>query len=192
MKTKEQSVFLDSNRRVQNLVLDAILAALGVVLMLMLRVPLVPAAPWMLYEMGDIPAMIGGLLLGPGHGLLILAVICIVQMVTPNSSGFYGLLMHFLASGILVVLPALFWKRRQTSPSLISGLVLAALLMTALMIPLNLLITPLFLGVPVEAVTGMILPILLPFNMIKGLLNGLGTFLVFHGIRRIARKYNQR
>lgn len=182
MRVKNQEYILRPEQRVLRLALDGVLAALGVVLMLLIRVPLIPAAPWMLYDGGDIPAMVGSLIVGPWHGLLILAVICIVQLVTPNSSGFYGLLMHFLASGVLVLLPAIVWKKKQTQKSLIISLLLAAVLLTAVMVPLNLVITPLFLGVPVEEVVKMIVPILLPFNFIKGLINAAATYIVFRGI----------
>jgi riboflavin transporter FmnP len=189
MNVTQKPVSLARNEKVHSLALDGILAALGVVLMLLVRVPLLPAAPWLIYDMGDIPAMIGGLILGPAHGLLILAVVCIVQMVTPVSSGLYGLIMHFVASGILVLIPALMWKMKKSQPMLVVSLLLAAAAMTAIMIPLNLVVTPIFLGVTVDEVMPMILPILLPFNAIKGLINAIATFIVFQSVKGLARKY---
>ena len=56
------------------------------------------------------------------------------------------------------------------------------------MIGWNLIITPIYLGVPVEAVIGMILPILLPFNLLKAGINALITFLVYKPIARFLHK----
>ena len=41
------------------------LAALSVVLVMLVRFPLFPAAPFLMYDMADIPVLIGGMLLGP-------------------------------------------------------------------------------------------------------------------------------
>ena len=188
MKVKQETFPLDNSSSVKRLALDGVMAALGVVLMLLVRFPLIPAAPWMLYDGGDIPAIVGALIVGPWHGLLILAVICLVQLLTPNSSGFYGLLMHFLASGLMVFLPAFVWRRRGTQKALIISLIAAALLMTAVMIPLNLLIAPLFLGTSLDDVIKMIVPILIPFNLVKGLINIAASYLIFRGIQGIVRK----
>lgn len=187
VKQENSGLGLSNRAKVRRIALDGVMAALGVVLMLLIRFPLVPAAPYMLYDGGDIPAMVGAMMVGPWHGLLILGVICLVQMVTPNSSGFYGLLMHFLASGVLVFIPAFVWKRRQSQKSLVAALLVSVLLMTALMIPLNLLVTPLFLGVGIDEVMKMIVPILLPFNLVKGLLNAVATYLIYRGLRGLMK-----
>lgn len=189
MNVNQKSLSLRNTFSVSKLALDGVLAALGVVLMLLVRFPLVPAAPWMLYDMGDLPAIIGGLIAGPVHGLLILLVVCLIQLLTPNASGFYGFLMHFVASGILVLIPSLVWRKSQKQSTLVVSLIVAALAMTAVMIPMNLWITPLFAGVPYQAVVDMIVPILLPFNLIKGLINTLGSFLIFQGVKGVAKKH---
>jgi riboflavin transporter FmnP len=180
---------LDKAQKTKNvrlLALDGLMAALGVLLMFVLRVPLFPGvAPWLIYEMGDVPAIIAGLMAGPAHGLLVLLVICLVQLVTPMASGIYGLFMHFLASGLLVLIPALLWKRKKTNLNLILGLVLGSVAMTLIMIPMNLIITPLFTNAPVEAVKALLLPAIIPFNLIKACLNSVISFVVFLALKRV-------
>jgi len=51
--------------------------------------------------------------------------------------------------------------------------------MTAAMIPANLLITPHFMGVPVEAVVAMLPTVILPFNLIKVAIDGVVVFLLY-------------
>ncbi|WP_304423299.1 hypothetical protein [Faecalibaculum rodentium] len=50
--------------------------------------------------------------------------------------------------------------------------------MSGVMLLWNWLITPVYMGYPREAVAGLLLPVFLPFNLLKAGLNGLGTFLI--------------
>ena len=47
------------------------------------------------------------------------------------------------------------------------------------MVIANLLVTPLYLGVTREMVIGMLLPAIIPFNLLKGAINGIITFLLY-------------
>ena len=51
--------------------------------------------------------------------------------------------------------------------------------MTALMVPLNLYFTVHYNGMPAEAVKAMIWPIIIPFNLCKGGINSVVTFLLY-------------
>ena len=51
-----------------------------------------------------------------------------------------------------------------------------------IMMPANLIITPIFTGMPVEAIRGILLPIILPFNLIKAGINAVVTFLVYKSV----------
>lgn len=172
------------SKQIRLIVFDAVMAALGVVLMLTIRFPLIPlpGAAHLLYDMGDIPAMLAGIIAGPSHGLVTLLIIALVQLLTPNSNGFIGFLMHFIASGALVIIPSLFWKYWKNNKSLIAGFVLGAVALVGIMIPMNMVATPLLFNVPLAEVQAMIFPILIPFNLLKGLLSGVITYLVFKAL----------
>ena len=174
-----------SKRSTRIMAFDAIMAALGVLLMLFLRFPLLPvAAPWLIYDLGDLAAILAGLIAAPVHAIIVLLIICIVQMATPNASGFWGFVMHFVASGVMVIVPALVWQRKKNRSSLILGLVGGVIALIIIMIPLNIIITPIFTGASVEAVLEMIMPIIVPFNLIKGLLNTVFSYLIFAALLR--------
>lgn len=48
-----------------------------------------------------------------------------------------------------------------------AGLAVGSVLMTLVMIPLNLVFTGIFMGTGVEAVVKMLIPAIIPFNLIK-------------------------
>ncbi len=156
------------------------LTALSVVLTWLIHFPIIPAAPFLEYDPADIPILIGTFTFGPLAGLLLTIAVSAVQAFTVSAqSGAMGFLMHVFATGTMVLISGSIYKRGKDIRSAVLGLVLGALAMTAVMIPLNLIFTPLFMGAPVEAVIDLILPAILPFNLFKSFLNGAVTFILY-------------
>ena len=162
------------------LVFLAMFAALSIVLVMLIHFPIFPSAAFLEYDPADIPILIGTFLFGPWTGLLLTVVASVIQGVTVSAaSGPIGILMHIFATGIMVIVCGLIYSRKKTLKRAILSLVCGALAMTVAMLLWNYLITPLYMGVPREVVVGMLLPIILPFNLIKAGVNCLITFFVY-------------
>ncbi len=162
----------------------AILAALSIVMLLVIpTIPLFPAAPFLRYDMADVPILVGSLLLGPLPGFTILVIVSAIQAFAMGMDGILGFLMHVLASGILLLIPSILYRRKPTFRRLVIGLALGTLGMTVMMAGWNLIITPIFLGAPLEAVLELMLPAIIPFNLVKAGLNSLITGVVFYSLR---------
>lgn len=170
----------NTKNNVLRLVQAAMLTAISVLLAAFVHISFFPAAPFLEYDMADVPILLGTFLLGPAWGCGILFVTSLIQALTVSAaSGPIGFLMHFIASGALVLTAGLFYKKKHTVKSMIIGLVLGSLAMTALMIPLNLIFTVIFLGTPRQAVIKMLIPTIIPFNLIKSFLNSLISGLLY-------------
>ncbi len=168
----------------------AMLTALSIVLVCTVHIPLIPAAPFLEYDAADIPILIGAMMLGPVPGMLILLAVCIIQAITVSaSSGWIGFLMHFIASSVLVLIPSIVYSRKKTTASLIIGLAIGTIAMTAVMIPLNLVFTGIFLGQGTQQVVQMLIPAIIPFNLLKAGINSAITFAVFTPVKTILKKY---
>jgi len=173
---------------VNKMVKMGVLSALSIVLMFIIRFPLIPSAPFLEYEPADVPILIGGFLYGPAAGLVITIVVSIIQAVTVSSgSGWIGAVMHVIATGAFVVVAGLIYKKFHTLKGAIAALVAGTLTMTLVMIPLNLIVTPKFLGTPVEVVKAMLLPAIIPFNFLKASINSVVTALVYKSVGRVLR-----
>ena len=173
---------------VNKLVRLALLSALSILLMMVIRFPIIPSAPFLEYEPGDVPALIGAFLYGPGAGLLITTVVSLIQATTVSAgSGWIGAIMHMVATGTMVLVAGLIYKRMHSFKGAVIGLLAGSVGMTLVMIPLNLFFTTRFLGVPVEAVKAMIVPIIIPFNLIKAVGNSALTVLVYKSVARVLR-----
>ena len=162
----------------RRLTLMAMLAAMAYVAMLITR-PLPAVAGFLSYDLKDVIVVIAGFILGPVPAALITLVVSLVEMVTVSSTGPIGLLMNVLSTCAFALPPAIIYARDKRIRSAALGLALGVVLMTAVMLAWNYIITPLYMAVPRAVVAGMLLPTFLPFNLVKGGLNAGITMLVY-------------
>ncbi len=169
----------------------AMLAALSVVLMLLVRFPLIPSAAFLEYDMGDVPVLIATFLFGIIPGFAVLVVECLIQALTVSSaSGWVGFVMHVFSSGVFLLVAGLIYKKLPSLKGLIASLAAGSIVMTLIMIPLNLIFTVHFLGTPREVVVDMLVPAIIPFNLFKAVLNSVVAGLVFIPLQKILAKSN--
>ena len=171
----------------RKLTLMGMMAAMAYVVMLITR-PLPHVAGFLSYDLKDAVIVIAGFSMGAGPAMLITLVVSLLEMVTVSTTGPIGLLMNVLSTAAFVLPPSLFYARNKSLKSAALGLVLGVLLMTALMLAWNYIITPLYMHVTREVVAGMLIPTFLPFNLVKGGLNAGLTMLIYKPITDALRR----
>lgn len=169
----------------------AVLAALSIVLVAIIHFPIFPAASYLEYDPADIPILICGFAFGPLAGIAVTVAAALIQGLTVSAqSGIYGIIMHIIATGTFVSVSSLIYRRHKTKKmaavALLAGVVSMALIMTAA----NLVVTPAFTGMPASAIMAMILPIIIPFNLIKAGVNGAVTFFIYKSISKLIHKFD--
>lgn len=175
-----------TNGRVKALAAMAMLTALAVAADIFLRIPNIGG--FLTYEPKDVILTIGAFIFGPIPGLIMSLAVCFVEMVTVSTTGPIGLLMNFLASGVFVGVSSVIYHRKKTISRAIIGLVAASVSMIAVMLLWNYIMTPIYMGVPREAVLDLFLPLLIPFNAIKAALNSAVVLLLYKGVVTALRK----
>ncbi|MCL1858856.1 MAG: ECF transporter S component [Oscillospiraceae bacterium] len=174
------------NSKIKNIIILAILTALAYVAMLVVRVPF-PAASFLTYDPKDVFIIIGGFLYGPLAVIPMSLVVSLLEMPL-SGTGPVGLLMNILATCSFAFTAALIYKKRRTISGAVIGIISGVLLMIAVMILWNYLITPMYMGVPREFVAGMLIPVFLPFNLLKGIYNAAITILIYKRLSVVLRK----
>ena len=173
------------SEKIRKLVTMAMLAALSIVLVYVVHFPIFPAAPFLEYDPADIPIFICTFLFGPVSGFVLTVVVSVIQGLTVSAaSGLYGILMHVIATSTLVLVAGGVYRLRHTRGGGALGLALGTLAMGLVMMPANHFITPHFMGQPVAVVDALLLPGILPFNLIKAGLNSGITFVVYKVVSR--------
>ena len=178
---------MNTNPKTVKLTKLAMLGAISLVLVFLIRIPF-PPAPFLTYDPADVPIFISAFAFGPLSGLAVTFVVCFVQAFALGGDGIIGFFMHFVATGSFVLVAGLIYKKHKTKKYALIALLCGTIVMTASMIAWNLIITPMYLGVPVESVVAMILPILLPFNLLKAGINSVITFLTYKAIAKYLHK----
>lgn len=166
-----------------------VMAALSIALAFFIHIPF-PPAPFLEYDPADIPIFIVSFIFGPWWGIALTVVVSLLQGLTVSAgSGIYGILMHVFATSAFVIVSGLVYKHNKSFVGSVMALALGCLAQALIMIPLNLIFTPLFLGQPVNAVIDMILPVILPFNLMKAGINAIVTGLLFKHLEVVAKKF---
>lgn len=164
------------HERVKRMILMGLFAAIAYVVMVVGRIPVVM---FLKYDPKDVIITIGGFLFGPLSALVISFVVSVVEMFTVSDTGFIGLVMNILSTCAFACVASAIYAKRRTLRAAVIGLVAGSLTMTAVMLLWNYLITPLYLDASREQVAAMLIPMFLPFNLLKSGLNAALTVLLY-------------
>ena len=172
-------------KKVKYLVLIAMLAAMAYMVVSLFRIPVVL---FLKYEPKDVIITIGGFILGPLASFIISALVSLIEMVTVSETGPIGALMNLLSTCAFSCTAAFIYKKKRSILGAIIGLCAGSMVMVAVMLLWNWLITPLYMGVSREVVESMLLPMFLPFNLLKGGLNTALILAIYKPMVTVLRK----
>lgn len=180
----------ESSYRIKQMVIMALIVAMAYVVVFVCRIPIIPAAPYLDLEFKSAIILIGAYIFGPLSGLIMSVVICLVEMVTFSTTGPIGCIMNVLATICLVCPAAFAYKKKKTTSGAIVGIIIGAVLMTVAMVLWNYILTPIYQGIPREAIVEMLLPVFVPFNLLKAGLNGGVALFIFRFAIEALQKAN--
>lgn len=147
----------------------------------------IPVVLWLKYEPKDVIIAIGGFLFGPLTSVLISVAVSLLELAV-SETGIIGAIMNVVSTCAFVCPAAILYKRKRTLGAAAIGLITGALFATAVMLAWNYFLTPLYMGQPREAVADLLLPVFLPFNLLKTGLNTAIVLLIYkpvvNGLRR--------
>ncbi len=173
---------LTSREKTVRLAKMGMLVAISIVLVYFIHFPIFPAVPFLEYDPADISILIGTFAFGPLAGILLTVVTSVIQGVTVSAaSGLYGIIMHVISTSVLVLVAGLIYKYNKTRKGAVIALLCGVAAMTLVMIGANMIITPLFMGVP-RNIVWELMPFIAGFNAIKAGINSAVTFLLYKRI----------
>lgn len=174
----------------RKMVMIALFTALGTV-MTFISFPLLPAAEFLKYDPADVPALIVTFMYGVPAGLVMMALVSLFQSLFISPDFPYGAIMHFIASGTLLTVSGLIYRFRKTQKMALIAMLGGTLCMALIMIPANMVLTPIYKGAPPDAIKAMIVPAIIPFNLLKAGINSVVTFLVYKPVSSFLTRRSQ-
>ena len=178
-KTPTANTNIWSTRQLVTMALMSAIAAL----LSFIEFPLLPGVTWLKFDASNMPAMVAGFAYGPAGGIAVGIITAIIHGLL--MADFTGALMNIMVVVCFVLPAALIYKKMHTFTGAIIGLVFSIIAGVIGAIIGNLLLTPSWLGVPFDAVVALIIPVLIPFNIIKGLINAVLTLIIYKSISNI-------
>jgi riboflavin transporter FmnP len=74
------------------------------------------------------------------------------------------------------------YKKQKTKKTAIKALAVGVIVAVIVMCAMNLIVTPIYMGAPREAVVAMLPTVIIPFNLVKAGVNSILTFLLYKRI----------
>lgn len=163
-----------------------IFTAISVALVLLIHFPIFPAAPYLEYDPADIPIYLITFMYGPVCGLIVTVIVSFIQGFTVSAgSGIIGVFMHIASTGTYVVVAGFIYKQFRTFESALFSMGVASITLVAVMALWNIVLTPLYTGMPREAILKLIFPIIIPFNLIKVTINSVLTLILYKQTKKL-------
>ena len=177
----------------RTITITALLASISYILAFIeFPVPLSPSFARM--DLSDIPALIGAFVFGPVTGVIIELIKNVLQLLSTSTAG-VGELANFLIGASYVWIAGFIYKYKRTKKGAISAYIISSIVMGVVAMIVNyFILLPLFeTFMPLDQLIAsfseflpfiqtkldVVLYNVLPFNVIKGLVVGLVTMVVY-------------
>ena len=182
-----------------------ILSAIAYVLMF-ISVPLPIFPSFLKIDLSDIPAIFGGMSLGPIAGIAIVIIKNFLEGITASTTGGVGEFANVIIGGSYVLIICLFYRKWKNIKSVVAGGLVGIVAMTIMGCIMNYYIMmPLYAtvyGMPLDAIIQMgtvinskvtdlytfVIWMIAPFNIIKATLMTVVTLPLFKKMEKILTK----
>jgi len=172
MENQNKKRFLFDTKRLVGM---AMFAALAYGITFVFRIPV----EFLTFDAKDAVLTIAAFIYGPAAALVMSLIPALIEFITISSTGFWGFLMNFASSACFSFTASVIYKYRRSFNGAIIGLYASVLATTALMMVMNILVTPIYMKVSREVVLDLLPTLLLPFNFAKALMNAAITMLIY-------------
>ena len=157
----------------------AMLCAVAFIAKLVSNIIPIKISGFLEFDLKDVVLVITAFLFGPLSSAVCAVITSFIEMLSISESGLIGFLMNSISSCAFSCAAGAVYTRYRTMRGAVSSLIAGTVFMTGIMLLWNYLITPLYMNVSREVVSGMLATVFLPFNLIKGGINASLTLLLY-------------
>ncbi len=170
----------------------AMFTALSYIVMLICKAmpPMFTAFPFLSYDAKDVVIVVGGFIMGPMSAFMISLAVSFIEMITVSDTNIIGFLMNVISSCAFASTGAAIYARLHSLKGAALSLVVGVICSVATMLVLNYFLTPIYMKIPREVVAGLLIPAILPFNLIKSVLNSALVLIIYKPFVNVLRRAN--
>lgn len=170
--------------KTKKMVFTALICALSFVLTMFVKIP-ISTVEFLKYDPKDVIIVMAGFIFGPLTTVTITIIVAFIEMVTISSTGIIGFIMNIISTVAFATVASSIYKANRTMKGAILALVMGVIAQTAAMLLWNYAITPLYMEVTREVIVKMLIPVFLPFNIIKSSINAALTLILYKPFVRV-------
>lgn len=176
---RQRPTFNETKWGTKKLVIVALMCALAILLSF-IEFPIFPAASFLKLDVALVPSAVVGFAYGAGPGVLCgIACAAAHAVITGN---WVGALMSIIVAIMYIVPSSSIYAHFRTMRGAAVGLVVGVVFLIVGACVANLVIDPIFYGMPFDVVASLILPAIFPFNVIKGVVVSALTIIIYKSI----------
>ena len=166
------------NINVKTLVGMAVFAALAYGVTFVFRIPV----SFLTFDAKDAVLTVASFIYGPLAAIVMALIPALIELITISGTGLWGFIMNFASSACFAFTASVIYKYKHSLNGAIIGIFTSVVTTTALMMLLNIFVTPVYMGVSREAVIELLPSLLFPFNLAKTMMNAAITMLIYKPI----------
>ena len=168
------------------------MVALSYIVMLVCKFfpPLFTAFPFLSYDAKDVIIVISGFIYGPLAAFFVSLGVSLIEMLTVSDTNIIGCIMNIASSCAFACVSAAIYSKIRSIKGAALSLFMGSICCVATMLVLNFLLTPVYMQIPRHTVTALLIPAILPFNLIKCTLNSAFTLILYKPFVNILRRSN--
>ena len=178
---RNQTTISDSTRKIAGI---SIFSAFAFCVALVTNIPI----GFLTFDAKDTIITIASFIYGPLSAVIMSAITALMEAITVGDTGPWGALMDFVSTASFTVTASLIYKYKRNLTGALVSIGSATVVYVAVMMLANLIITPIYMKVSLDVVKGMILPMLLPFNLAKALMNSALVMLIYKPVAKMTRQ----
>ncbi len=175
---------MEKKTNLKKLTLAALFCAVAYLCMFLFRFKV----SFLTFDFKDAVLAVAAFLCGPLYAVACAVTVALVEFISVSDTGVYGLIMNALSSSVFAGMCGLLYKYKRTLSGAVLGSILGVISMVAVMMAANVFITPYYMGAERSEVVAMIPTLLLPFNLIKGVVNAAVTMIIYKPVTSALRR----
>lgn len=174
------------NMNTKKITTVGILCAMAMIINLLISFPMVPAASFLRYDPKDIVIIIGGYIYGPWTVFVMSMITSLLELMLKGGT-WIDVLMNVIASCTFGCMACYVYKKMHNQKGAVIGLIAGTVLCVIAMLVWNYIVTPIYYQMPRSAVVAILLPGILPFNVLKCAINAVVTMMIYKPLVGILR-----
>ncbi|MDO5022173.1 MAG: ECF transporter S component [Eubacteriales bacterium] len=172
----------------------ALMVALATILSYFPEIPLAFFAPWLKLDFSFVPMLLIGFSFGPGASILALIITNLIHMLGTQTAG-VGELANILVGAAYLLPPTIMYQKNRSKKTAVLGSCIGVILQVVMGVVTNkFLLIPALLGEQAAQfdMVNYLITGIVPFNIVKGSVNSLITFLLYKHLSVFIKKLGRK